>query len=798
MHPETDPVQPELDNLDLFTYTLPVLPVHDLVMFPFLATQLYIGREASVRAVEQAMQEDRQILVVTQRDSHLQEEDPSPEKLYQVGTVTRLLQMLTFPDGTMKTVVEGLSRAQVLEYIPAEGYLAAVVEPWEVELEESREIEALVYGIRERFEQIIQLGKPIPPEAMSHVLSVEHPERLLDLVAPYLSARTEDKQALLEARSLRDGLLRLRILLEREVEILEIEQKIDEQVRQEVGNSQKEYILRERMRAIQEELGEMGGYLDEIGEYRQKIEAARMTREAMEKAHKELERLEKMPPIAPEGIVIRTYLDWLTELPWQKRTRDKVDIQRAAQILDEDHYGLHQVKERVLEFLAVRKLTKKTKGPILCFVGPPGVGKTSIGKSIARSLGRKFVRVSLGGIRDEAEIRGHRRTYIGSMPGRILQTLKQVGVKNPVFMLDEVDKIGVDFRGDPSAALLEALDPEQNHEFSDHYLEARFDLSEVMFLLTGNVLDTIPPALQDRMEVIEFTGYLEEEKVQIARQFLIPKQLEAHGLKPEQVKITDEALEKIIHEYTREAGVRNLERKIASLCRKAARRVAEGERKSMLITPPRLHKLLGPPEFPAGLNKEEEDQVGVAMGLAYTPAGGTLLAVEVTLMEGKSRLNLTGRMGEVMKESAQAALSYARAQAKHLGIASRSFAKTDIHIHIPEGATPKDGPSAGVTMATALASALSERPVRREVGMTGEITLRGRVLPVGGVKEKVLAACRADLSEVILPAENQRDLEEIPRHVRHQLKFHFVKHMDEVLAIALAPPAEEPKGTKRN
>ncbi|HIE50632.1 MAG TPA: endopeptidase La [Armatimonadetes bacterium] len=770
------------------THILPVLPVHDLVIFPHEARPLYAGREGSVRALEQAMREERQILIVAQRDPSIQEEDPAPEDLYRVGTISRILQMLTNPDNTLRVVVEGVVRAQVREYAPFNGYLAAVVEPLVVEAEESLEIEALTRGIKECFDQAVNLGKNLPPEVISHILSIEDPEHLLDAIAPHLTVRTEEKQELLEMTSLQEALLRLRVLLERELEILEIERRIDSQVRKEVGDSQKEFILRERLKAIQQELEELNGEGDEISQLRQAIKEAQMTKEAQEKALKELHRLERMPPVSPESVVIRTYLDTLIELPWNKRTKDKLDLDRAARILEEDHYGLTQVKERVLEFLAVRKLTRRTKGPILCFVGPPGVGKTSIGKSIARAMGRKFVRISLGGVRDEAEIRGHRRTYIGSMPGRIMQTIKQIGVKNPVFMLDEVDKLGVDFRGDPSAALLEALDPEQNSEFSDHYLEVRFDLSEVMFLMTANVLDTIPPALRDRMEVIEFRGYIEDEKVQIAKQFLIPKQLKANGLKVEHLHITDDALRKIIREYTREAGVRNLERTIASLCRKVARKIAAGEKTRMTVRARHLSKLLGPPPFAFGPEKEEEDQIGVATGLAYTPQGGTLLAVEVALVEGQGELTLTGLLGDVMKESAQAAWTYARSRAKQLNASSDLHDKVDVHIHVPEGATPKDGPSAGVTMAVALASALSQRPVRKEVGMTGEITLRGRILPVGGVKEKVLAAYRAGLSEVILPQENKRDWEEIPRNVRRHMTFHFVKHMDEVLNLALLNP----------
>lgn len=789
--PDSDDDGQSVDVPDGAPLILPVLPLHDeIVVFPNYAAPFYVGRPATVRAVEEAMAGERLIFIVAQADQDIIEDDPPAEALYRVGTVCRLLQLMPIPDDAMRVVVEGLYRARAIDFQRSDGYLSAVVETLALEApgdsDESRlNLQALMRSIKDAFEDACDLGKQVSPEIVGHLLHVEDPERLLDQLTPHLSAPVAEKQRLLEILSLPEALLRLRVLLEREVEVLRIERDIENQVRQEVGDSQKEFILRERLKAIQEELGSLGsGDADDLSALRRAIDERGLTEEAAEKARKEVARLEHIPPSSPESVVIRTYLEALVELPWDERTADALDIREAARILDEDHHGLSDVKERITEFLAVRQLTAAGKSPILCFVGPPGVGKTSIGKSIARAMGRKFTRMSLGGIRDEAEIRGHRRTYIGSMPGRIISTLRQLGVKNPVFMLDEVDKIGADFRGDPAAALLEALDPEQNNEFSDHYLEVRFDLSEVMFLLTANVLDTIPPALLDRMEVIEFSGYIEDEKLAIARDYLVPKQLGEHGLHAEQCQLSDRTLLELIRHYTRESGVRNLDRTIAQVCRKVAREVASGRDKPRRISATQVEKLIGPARYLAVNEKEETDQVGVAAGLATTSVGGNLLSIEVGVVPGTGDLQLTGRLGEVMKESAQAALTYIRSRADELGIELEP--KTyDIHVHVPEGATPKDGPSAGVTIGVSLASALSGRPVRREVAMTGEITLRGRVLPVGGIRDKVLAAYRHGMDEVILPTENRRDIHKVPARVRRGLTFHYVRHMDEVLRHAL-------------
>ncbi len=767
--------------------TLPVLPVRDLVVFPHMVVPLIVVRDRSVRALNEAKQTGSDILLVTQRDAQIQ--DPRAEELYSLGTVARVLQMLELPDGTMRVVVEGMHRGRVAGIRESERMMRAdVAEVEEVE-EQGVHVAAMMRNVVSQFDQAVNLSRSIPPEALVTAMNVEHSGKLADLVAAYLSVPVPVKQDLLETLVATERLQKLTTLLSEELEILTLEKKIQSRVRDEVQDSQKEYYLREQLRAIQDELGEREGTLQDADEYRDKIASCGMPSEATERALREVDRLEKMPPVAPEVTVIRTYLDWLVSLPWRKRSKDKLDITAAEDILEEDHYGLKHVKERVLEFLAVRKLVKRVKGPILCFIGPPGVGKTSIGRSIARALGRKFVRISLGGVRDEAEVRGHRRTYIGSMPGRIMQTLRTVGTRNPVFMLDEIDKIGIDFRGDPAAALLEVLDPEQNHSFSDHYLEVAFDLSEVMFIATGNLLDPVPPALHDRMEVIRFPGYVEEEKLQIARHFLMPKQLKENGLTEENVHFTAGALQEICRYYTRESGVRNLEREIASVCRKVAKKVASGKKGKTTVAPRRVESFLGPRRFRYGAVRDE-DEVGVATGLTYTEMGGDVLDVEVSLVEGTGELALTGNLGDVMKESAQAALSYARARARQFDVDPKLFEKTDVHIHVPEGAVPKEGPSAGITIAVALVSALCKRPVRKDVAMTGEITLRGKVLPVGGVREKILAAYRGHISTVVLPTENEKDLkelDEIPFNVRDKLQFRFVGSMEEVLDVVLAP-----------
>jgi len=762
---------------------LPLLPMREnMVIFPYMMVPLPIGRERSVKALEEAHATHRTIVLVAQKNNAV--EDPAPEDLFSVGTVGEIMQMLRLPDGNIRAVVEGLCRARIVSYVQKEPYYKVRVQEILEPEESGLELEALMRQALRQFEQIVQFGKNIPPEALITATNLDHPGRLGDIIASYLDLKVQEKQEILEIPAPRERLQRLNVLLARELKILELDRQIENKVREEVNESQKEYYLRERLKVIQEQLGERDSFTQEIEQLRQQVADAGMSEEAQEKALKEIDRLEKMPPVAPEVVVIRTYLDWLLALPWNKQTQDHLDIKEAERVLDEDHYGLKKVKERVVEFLAVRQLTEKTRGPILCFIGPPGVGKTSIGRSIARAMGRKFIRLSLGGVRDEAEIRGHRRTYIGSMPGRILQTIRRVGTKNPVFMLDEIDKLGVDFRGDPSAALLEALDPEQNNTFSDHYIEVPFDLSQVMFIATGNVLDPVPYALKDRLEVIEFPGYIEDEKMSIARQFLVPKQIKEHGLTDKNIAFGDDALRVLIREYTREAGVRNLEREIASVCRKVAKNVAGGETKRVKVTPKVVQEFLGPRRFHFGM-AEEKDEIAVATGLVWSELGGDIISIEVGIVQGKGKLILTGHMGEVMQESAEAALTYSRMYTQRFGINGKFADRHDIHIHVPAAAIPKDGPSAGIAMVTAMVSALLKTPVRKDVAMTGEVTLRGKVLPIGGVKEKILAAHRAGIKEVILPKENEKDLEDIPPYVQRDLKFHFVSHMDEVLHLAL-------------
>lgn len=761
---------------------LPLIPLRDLTIFPNLVVPLFVGRERSIKALEDAMHSEHIVALVTQKDAETQ--DPTPEELYQVGSIATVMQELKLPDGTAKALVEGLARFKIEEFIQTEPFLKVKVKVLEEKSEKSLEIEAMMRNLVSQFEQTTRLGKPVPQEVVLATMNIEEPGRLADFIAFHLNLKAEEKQQILEAVDPKKRLQLVSSFISKELEILEIGSRIQSRVKEQMSKTQREYFLREQMRAIQKELGVMDDQAAEIEELRTRIKEAKMPAEVEEKALKELSRLEKMPAAAAENAVIRTYLDWLIGVPWNKQTEEKLDIKEAQQILDEDHYGLEKVKERVLEFLAVHKLAEKMRGPILCFVGPPGTGKTSIGKSIARALNRKFIRISLGGIRDEAEIRGHRRTYVGALPGRIIQSLVHAGSKNPVFMLDEIDKVGADFRGDPTSALLEVLDPEQNYSFSDHYLEVPVDLSNVMFIATANLLDPIPPALKDRMEVIHFPGYTEEEKIHIAEQYLVPKQINAHGLKKEHLTIDVEALRKIIREYTREAGVRNLERRIAAVCRQVARRIVEGSTDKVAATDSNIHEFLGPPQFRYGL-AEEKDEIGVATGLAWTEVGGDVMSVEASVLKGKGELLLTGRLGEVMKESAQAAVSYIRSRAKELGIDENFNKNLDIHIHVPAGAIPKDGPSAGITMAVALTSALTKKPVRRDVSMTGEITLRGRVLPVGGIKEKVLAAHRAGIKAVILPSENEKDLELVPENVRKELKFIFVDHMDQVLKAAI-------------
>ncbi|MEW6162566.1 MAG: endopeptidase La [Nitrospirota bacterium] len=763
---------------------LPVLPVRDIVVFPYMILPLFVGREMSIKAIEYSLNTNRMVLLITQKDLDI--ENPTIEDLYSVGTVGVIMRMLKLPDGKVKILVRGLSKARALSYSETEPFLKADIEKISEKKPEvlTIEDEAQIRTVKEQLDKTVSLGKTILPDVMGIVEGIEDPGRLADLVASNIGLKTEQAQEILEITDPVQRLKRVSEILGREIELLTVQQKIQSEARGEIDKTQREYFLREQLKAIQKELGEIDERAEEIREFRKKIEDAKMPEKVMKEADKQLKRLEKMHPDSAEAATVRTYLDWLVEIPWSKSTTDNLDIKAAEKVLNEDHYDLEKVKERILEYLSVRKLKEKMKGPILCFIGPPGVGKTSLGRSIARALGREFVRMSLGGMRDEAEIRGHRRTYVGALPGRIIQGIKTAGTNNPVFMLDEIDKIGMDFRGDPSSALLEVLDPEQNYSFVDHYLGVPFDLSKVMFITTGNLVDTIPSPLRDRMEIIYLSGYTTEEKLGIAKNYLIPKQLEEHGISGKILKITDSGLRSIISQYTREAGVRNLEREIANVCRKVAKKIAEGKEKTFVINAQNLHKYLGVPKF---LPEEEmeKDEVGVSTGLAWTEAGGDIIYVEATPMKGKGHLTLTGQLGDVMKESAQAALSYVRSRSKTLGIKDDLFSKTDLHIHVPAGAIPKDGPSAGITMATAIASALTGKAVNKNVAMTGEVTLRGRVLPVGGLKEKTLAAKRMGIKKVLIPKRNRKDLDDIPKYIKKDMEFVFAETMDDVLKVAL-------------
>ncbi len=767
-----------------FPLELPLLPIRDNVHFPGIIFPLFVGREKSVRALDEAMAGSQHILLAAQRQ--VATEDPEPDELHEIGIVAEIIQILKVPDGTVRVMLEGKERVRVTQWKQTEPFFEVRLEPLVTAPVQALEAEALMRSVVAQFEQIANTAKNIPPEVVVTLLNVEEPGSLADHVAWHLpSLRVETKQELLETLDPQERLQKLSLLLTKEFEILQIQKNIRTRVEKEMGDTQREFLLREQLKAIQQELGERDERQGEVDEYRAKAEEAKMPPDVSERALKEIDRLEKMPFGVPEGVVIRTYLDTLLALPWSVSSDETLDVAAAEAILDEDHYGLPKVKERVLEFLAVRQLSGTLKGPIICFVGPPGVGKTSLGKSIARALGRKFVRISLGGVHDESEIRGHRRTYIGALPGRIIQGLKQAGTRNPVFMLDEIDKMGADFRGDPSSALLEALDPAQNNEFSDHYLEVPFDLSDVMFITTANLLDPIPPALRDRMEVIGFTGYTEEEKLHIAQDFLIPKQVKEHGLTEQQVTIPEATIRQIIREHTREAGVRNFERELAALCRKIARRVAQGQTDPVTVGPAELREFLGHRKHHYGV-MEEQDEIGAATGLVYTESGGDVISIEVSPMPGKDgRLILTGQLGDVMKESAQAAMSYVRSRAEMLSLDADFNERLEIHVHVPAGAVPKDGPSAGITLATALASALTGRAVRKDIAMTGEITLRGRVLPIGGLKEKVLAAHRAGIRTIILPHENEKDLEDLPGNIREEMTFECVTHADQVLKLAL-------------
>ena len=769
------------------TRTIPLLPLRGILVFPYMIIHLDVGREKSISALEEAMVHDRLIMLAAQKDA--QNDTPNPEEIFNVGTVAEIKQLLKLPGGTIRVLVEGLYRAEIVNYNDLETYYQVEINEFSEPEERTTEIEALTRTAIHQFEQWVKFSKKIPPETLVSVIAVEEPGRLADLIASHLSLKIEDKQALLDRIKVEERLDKLCDILGREMEILELEKKINVRVRKQMEKTQKEYYLREQLKAIQKELGEKDDRSAEVDEYREKLKELDLPKEALERINKEIDRLGKMPPMVAESAVIRTYLDWLIALPWNVESVDVLDINAAEKTLDEDHYGLEKVKERILEYLSIRKLTETMKGPILCLIGPPGVGKTSLARSIARAMDRKFVRVSLGGVRDEAEIRGHRRTYVGALPGRIIQGMRTAGSKNPVFLLDEIDKMSADFRGDPSAALLEVLDPEQNNTFSDHYVEVPFDLSRVLWVITANVMHNIPRPLLDRIEIIQIPGYTEEEKVQIAKRYLITKQIKDHGLSDKQIVFSEGILQKIISDYTRESGVRGLERNIATLCRKVARQIVQSKRESVKITAQNIHTFLGAAKY-RHTQAEKQHQVGVSTGLAWTEVGGDVLPIEVSVMKGKGKLILTGQLGEVMRESAQAGFSYIRTRAESLGIEGDFQEKTDIHIHLPEGAIPKDGPSAGISMSTAVVSALTGRPVRSDVAMTGEITLRGRVLPVGGIKEKVLAANRVGIKTIIMPKENKRDIDEIPGNVRKNLEFILVEHMDEVLEKALVKKNE--------
>ena len=777
--------------------TLPLLPVRDVVIFTDMLLPLFIGRDRSVRAVEESLSKERYILLATQRDAAV--ENPAPEDIFEVGTVGRILRMLKLPDGRVKALVQGMAKAKISRYVRKKSFYRVRIELMlEPEIEPvDLEMEALMRNVREQSEKILMLRGEFSSDIGNILENIDEPGKLADLVASNLKLKIDESQELLELADPVQRLLRVNDLLHRELELSAMQAKIQSNVKDEISKSQRDYFLREQVRAIHRELGELDERSQEIEDYRKRIRQAKMPGPAREEAEKQLRRVEQMHPDSAEASVVRNYLDWLVDMPWAKSSREVIDIAAAKKTLDRDHYGLDKIKERILEYLSVRKLNPKMKGPILCFVGPPGVGKTSLGQAIARAVGRKFVRISLGGIRDEAEIRGHRRTYIGAMPGRVLQGLKQCGTNNPVFMMDEIDKLGADFRGDPSSALLEALDPEQNGAFSDHYLNLSFDLSNVMFILTANYTDTIPSALLDRMEVISLAGYTEEEKRNIARRHLIPRQQKENGLKKKDLNISDGALIQIVNEYTAEAGVRNLEREIGSICRKVARKVAEKKKGPFQVTRGNLHTYLGVAKYQPEMD-QEESQVGLATGLAWTQYGGEVLYVEGTLIAGKGDLIITGQLGEVMQESARAALSYVRSNLDRFGVKENVFDNLDVHIHVPAGAIPKDGPSAGIAMATALVSVVTRTAVLTDVAMTGEISLRGRILPIGGLKEKSLGALRAGIKTILVPDKNRKDLVELPKYVRRRIRFVPVRHMDEVLPVALESfPPKRPKKRKK-
>ncbi len=763
---------------------LPMMPIRDVVIFPFMMTPFVVGRESSVRALEEALAADKKIFLATQHDASIDE--PKANEIYQVGTIVNIVQSLKLPDGNIKVLVEGIERGKILQVTDTEGYMQATVRVARYTTEPNPALEAAMQRVTSLFEQYVKLCQALNYETMISAVRMEDPAKLTDVISANLQLSIEEKQELLEIFDPAERLTRIADVLDIEIEKLNVDRTIQSRVKRQMEKAQKEYYLNEKIKAIQKELGR--GEKSEFDELKKKIESAGMPKDVKDKALQELKKLEAMPPMSAESTVSRNYLDWLLAVPWKKRSKEIRNISRAEKVLNEDHYGLEKIKERILEFLAVRQLVKNPKGSILCFVGPPGVGKTSLGMSIAKATGRKFIRMSLGGVRDEAEIRGHRRTYIGALPGQIIQMMKKAGTKNPVFMLDEVDKMSMDFRGDPSAALLEVLDPEQNYMFVDHYLDVEYDLSQVFFIATANVLHTIPPALQDRMEVLRLHGYTEQEKLEIAKQFLVKKQMTAAGLTDKNLKFGEESILALIRSYTREAGVRNLEREIGNVCRKVARKVVkEGDGYAVTVTGENVGDFLGVIKFRDTL-AHEKSEVGLVTGLAWTEVGGSILSTEATVVDGKGKLTLTGKLGDVMQESAQAAMSYVRSRAHRLGLNRDFYRNLDLHVHVPEGAIPKDGPSAGITIATAISSALSKIPVRRDVAMTGEITLRGKVLPIGGLKEKLLAAHRAGVFEVILPKDNEKDLAEVPENLRTAMKLHFVDTMDQVLQIALESP----------
>ena len=770
---------------------IPLLPLRDVVVFPHMIVPLFVGREKSIAALESAMKYEKGIFMVAQKNA--KKDDPVQDDIYTVGTIGIIIQLLRLPDGTVKVLVEGKTRGVIKEYLPNNDFfLVSVREIEDIDDRDEIKKQALMRSIKESFELYLKLSKKVHLEMMGTIVAIEDPSKLADVVITHINVKLEDKQKIIEIFNISERLEAIYSLLLSEIEILQVEEKIKRRVKKQMEKTQKDYYLNEQMRAIQKEMGEKDDFRNEIAELEKRLKQKKMSEEATNKVRQEIKKLQMMAPMSAEATVVRNYIEWILDMPWSEKTENKYTLKESESILEEDHYGLKKVKERIIEYLAVQSLVEKNKGPILCLVGPPGVGKTSIAKSVARATNRKFVRISLGGVRDEAEIRGHRRTYIGAMPGKIIQSLKKAGSNNPVFCLDEVDKLSSDFRGDPSSALLEVLDPEQNFAFNDNYLDLDYDLSDIMFITTANVLQTIPAPLQDRMEVIRIAGYTEQEKLNIAQKFLVTKEMEANGLKPENIEITKGALLRIIRQYTREAGVRNLEREIASICRKVAKEIVSNGKKDkkIVITSKSIPKYLSVPKYRHG-ETEGKNQIGLTIGLAWTEVGGELLAIEASIMEGTGKMVMTGKLGDVMQESVQAALTYIRARAERFGLGKNFYRKVDIHVHVPEGAIPKDGPSAGIAMATSIASALMKKKVRADLAMTGEITLRGRVLPIGGLKEKILAAHRGNIKEVIIPKDNEKDLVEVPQNVQNTLKIIFVEHIDEVLKIAFEKDDED-------